>query len=726
MNDEQKALDEGIDGADPVKARERADVKRWFKDFDAARKHDEEPRKQYAIDRRYARGDSGFEVDANLIGNNIDILEAFTYAKNPDIDVVPAVAIEPPDADSLLDAATKMVENDPMAQQAGQIAVQTGIADPATVEALKQQAIQQRAGMMMEEMRKRYDKRMRDAKCFAETIEIITSRMWRDANLKRRGRQWTRSALSVGIGWLKASWQERTAPSAETVQQVNDLQTEIARLKALKQEQEDAHGDELEASLAEHERILATLQAQQQPVIARGYVIDVVPPEDIQVAPGVPIADYLDAPWIAHIFMVPLQDAIGQFSLTKDEASKCDKFRPRKPIMGKDESANAAKNVTAEDASRFVSGSAGDECEAEYVMGVEFWDATSGTVLTGIKGLCRWAKPAWTPTATERFYPFFGFMLNEVDGQRHPQSLVSRSAKLADEYNRIGSQERVHRKRCLPQIVFDKSRLSHDDLKDITMATTGEWVGLDLTDQRGLREVMAEKPYPKLDPMLYDRSRIVNEMERIWGVQEALSGSIDVEKTATEAEIQQSGFNARNGGRRDIMETTLGELAQYTAEVAHAHVTLEDAQAIAGPDAFWPQYTGPESMRAFVNVDIRAGSSGKPNTAADRAAWAALYPTLAQTVQQVAQLRMSSPLDLADALVALADLTAKRSGDDRLDVNQLMPKAGPAPVMGAMPAENTGGGGDGPEQGQPGGQPAGNDQAAGGQPDPSGGIPAAA
>lgn len=720
MNDEQQALDEGIDGTDPAKARERADVKRWFEQFDSARTFDEEARKQYAKDRRYARGDSGFEVDANIIGNNIDILEAFTYAKNPDIDVVPAIAVEPPDQDSLMDAAKAAVENDPMLMQAAEIALQTGAADPAMVEQMKLQAIEQRAAQMMEEMRKRYDKRMRDAKSFAETTEIICSSLWKDANLKRRGRQWVRSALSVGIGWLMASWQERTAPSPETRKKINDLQTEIKRLKALKQEQEDAHGDELDALLAEQERTLAAIQSEQQPVVARGFVVDVVPPEDLQVAPGVPLADYLDAPWIARILMVELREAVADYGLTKDEAAKCDKFKPRKPVMGKPETPGVGHTLTADDASSYVSGSAGAEDGAEHVMVVEFWDATTGTVLTGIKGLCRWAKPAWTPTATTRFYPFFGFLLSEVDGQRHPQSLVSRSAKLADEYNRIGSQERTHRMRCLPQIVFDEGTVSPKDAAKLSTGSTGEMVGVNLNGaNKTIAEAMWEKPYPKVDPMLYDRSRIINEMERIWGVQEALSGSIDVEKTATEAEIQQTGFNARNGGRRDIMETELGEMAQFTAEVAHAHVTLEDAQAIAGPDAFWPPYTGPDSMRAFINVDIRAGSSGKPNTSADRAAWAALFPTLQSTVVQVAQLRASSPLDVADALVALADLTAKRSGDDRLDVNQLMPK--PGPVMPAA-APTTGGGEDGPEQGTPGGGgPAGPDAAGG---DPDAGIPA--
>ena len=722
MNDEQQALEQGIDGVDPNAARERADVKAWFKKFDDARKFDEPARKQYAIDRRYARGDSGFAVDANKVGTNIDILESFLFAKNPDIDVMPAIAVEPPDQDSLMDAARAAVMNDPQMAQAAQIALQTGVADPATIQQMQEVAVQQRADQMLVEMRQAYDKRNRDAKAYAETLEIVCSRLWRDANLKRRGRQWTRSALSVGIGWIKASWQERTAQSATTVQQINDLQREIARLKALQQSQEDAHGDDLESQLAEQQRLLDAIQGQQQPIIARGYVADVVAPEDLQVAPGVAIADYLDADWMAHITMIPVQDAAGEHSLTKDEISKADKFRPRKPVMVKAETAANDSTISADDASQFVSGNStgGSEGDAEYVMRVEFWDATSGSVLTGIKGICRWVKPAWQPPATERFYPFFAFPLSEVDGQRHPQSLVSRSAKLADEYNRIGTAEREHRKRCMPQIVFDKGAVNPTDATAMSGGVSGEMIGVDLNAQnKMLSEVMWQKPYPPMDQALYDRSRINFEFDAIWGVQEALSGGIEVEKTATEAEIQQTGFNARNGGRRDIMETALGELAQYTAEVARAHVTLEDAQAIAGPDAFWPPYEGSEDLRSFLNVDIRAGTSGKPNTSADRAAWAALFPTLQSTVMQVAQLRMSSPADIADSLIELCRLTAQRSGDERIDINQLMPKPGPMPA----PTAITGGGEGGQGTGKPaGGDPAGNDPAAGA--DPAAGIAA--
>ena len=670
MSDLLNAFDSGLAQADQGRTREAADVKAWFKRIQQARKFDEAARKQYAKDRRYARGDSGFDVDANIAGTNIDILEAFLYAKNPDVSIVPAQRAESPDDEAILAAAQRELMRDPAA----------GLSPPELLQAMVLAKV--------EEMQKVFRDEMRDVKAFANTTEIILSQLWRDAGLRRKGRTWVRSALTVGIGVLKASWQERTQPSPETSQAINDLQRDIARIRAMER---DLQGDDADddALIAQYEREIARLQQQPEPVVSRGFVVDVVQPENWQVAPGVTMGDYVDAPWIAERIPMRRDDAKTDFNLSSEQIKNATCYKARKPEMGRSVTPAVDADLSATDADSYVTtatpNASIDGESDDYVMVWEIWDRGGGCVLTGIEGCPFWVKKPWVPTATERFFPYFGLFISFVDGQRHPQSLISRTAKLLDEYNRIGTAERDHRKRVMPQILFDEEQVDPTTASKLTVGVAAEFIGVKTTSNGRIGDTFMEKPYPRIDPALYDRNRIMSEIERLWGVQEALSGAVNVAKTATEAEIQQTGFQARSGGRRDAMEACLGELAQYTVEVARAHVTLEDAQAIAGVNAFWPQYSGADDLQSLVSVDILAGSSGKPNTTAERESWAMTLPLLQQLTMQIAQLRNSTPEDLADSLAELGRITVERSGD-RIDIDQLLPKAGPSP----MPMQETG------------------------------------
>ena len=677
----------------PERKREASDVKRWMDRVTQARKYDEDARKQYAHDRRYARGDSGFDIAANLVGSYIDILEAFYYAKDPDIDIAPADCAAPPPEDALREAAEQAVASDPMAMQAAQQAAQGGSwvglaagVDPGMLAQQAQQAaLEQAVVAKMAELQEGYARKSSETKAFASTLEVITSRLWQDASIRRRGRPWVRSALTVGVGWLKGSWQERTAPSPETTQAINDLRRDIARLRSLERDIADEGRDEDDAMLAQYERELARLQQQPEPVIARGYVVDKPAPENMIVAPGVALSDYIDAPWIAERIPMRFDDAMAEFDIPREKLKKAAIYKARKVEMGRDTTPAMDANIVADDADGYVTtGTPGASVEGEsedYVMVVEVWDREGGSVLTAIEGYPYWVKQPWAPTATTRFYPYFLLAISDVDGQRHPQSLIARTWRLFDEYNRINSRLREHRLRVVPQMLFDEEQVTPATVKKLTGGVSGEWVGVRTTSGNAdLRSIATHKPYPAFDPAMYDVQPLIAQIERIWSIQEALSGSVSKAKTATEAQIQQQGFEGRASGRRDQIESVLGEMALYTAELARAHVTAEDARAIAGPSAFWPEYTGPDELRQLVSVDIRAGSSGKPNTTAEREAWAQTMPVLMGLVQQVAQLRNSTPADVAESLVEMGRITIQRSGD-RIDIEQLFPKAGPAPML---------------------------------------------
>ncbi|MBH1563898.1 hypothetical protein I5U69_13275 [Stenotrophomonas maltophilia] len=761
------ALETGIAAAadpDPARAKQlsqiQADVRRWSARFEEARKYDEDARLQYAKDRRQARGDSGFLVDANIIGTNIDNLEAFLYARNPDFDVSPGPAHRMPTPEQLRD----IVESDEglmasLQQQAEQDAMEVGrqIAVQQTAmgvspEEAFQQGQQAQEGYLATgtvdklvtdevlKLRKQYAKRSREMKQFAETMEAVGTQMWKDAQLKRRGRPWVRSSLTIGIGVIKASWQERTEISPETQTAINDLQQNIARAKALQQELADGTagygarawdaikgvvGNDQEATVAELERQLATIRNGAERVVARGYVIDNVAGENFQVAPGFTISNHVDAPWNAEISYMRYDDALAEFGpyLAQydpkgDAASimcKAARYAPRKPCMGKNESVNVtAGSATAEDADEFTTN--GDTTAGCYVRLVEIWDAESNTVLTMITGVPYWVKPGFNPPATTRFYPYFVFPTSEVDGQRHPQSLVSRSIKLTDEYNRSLSAETDHRRRIIPKTAFNAGAMTEEEAKKLSDAKIGEMVAINPTQTNlDLRTILVPITYPQMDAAAYDRSKIEAALERIWGVQEALSGSINTAKTATEADIQQQGFQARSSSRRDSMEMRLSELAEYTCQIARVYLSDEDVRFIAGPTAFWPPYQGPDDLAEFMRIEIRAGSSGKPNTALERQSWANLLPLLQQGVTQIGQLRGSSPDAIADALEQLMRLTAERSGE-RFDIDQLIPQNdGTQP---ALPAQGVPGSAPPPQGGNAGQQPPV-------PPAPPGGSPAA-
>lgn len=699
---ENEQIADGITTAaastNPEYAREKADVDRWLTRIKEARKFDEDARRQYAIDRRYARGDSGFEVDDNILGTFIDILVAFLYARDPDLDVLPARRVQPPDMESMREAAEEFIANDPQSQmQLQQITQQamsagswTGLAagmNPAQAgaqmaEEAQRAALAEMVLVRVKQVEDAYKRRKQNEKMFAETLELVVSRLWKNGKLKGRARTCVRSGLTIAAGWIKASWQERTAKDPKVLHRISDLKDNLDKLNAQRAEMEEASGDDLDVLKADHERQLKALEAQVERVIARGFATDFVNGEDITVAPGVALPDYLDAPWISHRVPMLIDDIVAEFALEPEKKARITRFKPRKPQVRQNESAQVAGGIEPEDADGFIAAGDGEGGGgAEYGLVEEIWDRDTNTVLTTAHGLDCWLKPAQQPNATSRFYPFFGLFFGETDGQRHPQSLVTRSIKLVDDYNRMASQEAEHRRRAKPKMMFHKGMVGKDTMTQVTSGTTGEYVGVETTQPNAdLRTLFFPIQYPPFDPGMYDASRIVAKLERIWGIQEALSASINTAKTATEAQIQQTGFQARTGSMRDVLEEMLSELATYTAEVALQNMSDEDVREMVGADAMWPEWQGPESLAGMVNIEIRAGSSGKPNTTAEREAWSQLLPLLQANIVQIGQLRHSSPEDIADSLEELLRITVERSGD-RLDVDALVPPPGQPPML---------------------------------------------
>lgn len=622
INDLPDDLDDPTAGAKSTELAEAAIINKWILEIDRVREFDREAYIQLARDRKYAAGDSSFPVSVNLIGGYIDNWNDLLYARDPEIDVEPN-------------------------KDAG-----TG--------------------------------RAADAELFSDTLEIVLARVWKRAKVKDQAKPWTRASLTSMVGFIKCSWQSRMGrdPMASAV--INDLQTNIARLNAQLRDIREGEVSDVEEAKAQAELTLAGIVEQAEVEIARGMAFDNIDLADLTISDGAPsIARYLESPWISHASYLRVDDAKALYpDVPLEKLKAAATFVPRKPVeTGKKDESGALVQLGPDDARTYVSGGTASSPAAggenSFLCVEEIWCRDNNQVITIIRGMNCFPKKPYVPEIpTERFYPFFGLILVPVDGKRWPDSLNSRSQGQQDEYNRTISQWGKHRKRAIPKVGFNSAELESGEAKKLSGAAVGEMVGFKMVNPKtDIRNVLFPIAYPSVDPGLYDTAPIEARFERIWGLQEAATGTVDVDKTATEAEIQNQGTQSRTGSKRDDLENVLTELANYTAQIVLDVLDLEDVRALAGPEAFWPEDLALEDIFALSTVTIRAGSTGKPNTAAQRRAWSETLPLLEGAIEKIGALRQADPLNMANCYEELAKETVARSGD-HIDISRFMPKVG--------------------------------------------------
>ena len=643
----------GVDPTNPVKTKrakkggknpkpdeddpkEAAIVKKWWDKYEKARKFDENFRKQIAIDRRYAAGtsDLAWAVTTNLIGAFIDILNAILYARDPEVSVRKAEQV---DAEGTM---------------------------PMDV--------------------------------FAKTLEIVIAHLWRRGKLKKAMKKAVRSVLSNSEGWLKCLMIAEKDPNGEVETKLNDVRETLALLQAQKDLLEDPQGksdDEIQAELDEKNALLEALEDKLELTINKMFVIDFVPTENIQVSADVAcVGEYLDANWIGNEWFLSKDECLAAFpELTPDDLTKAKNYfqRPPKELTTREiDNVLPQGTMTAEASSAYTSMQSDAEGQSPtFYRCVEIWDRQDKKVRTMVDGVNKWAKePFDPPYPSSRFYPYFYFAFYEVDGQRHPQSLSWRLYKLQDEYSASRSNFRLTRERSIPGVLFNAAALDSTEAKKLTESKHQEYTGLNAGDPNvPLENLFTPKPVQSVDMRVFDPTLILNDMERMSGVQEALSSVTQGPgnpKTATEANIEQSGTAARTSAARDAEEDMLTELAQYTAEQAIQALTRRDAMRMAGAKAFWPAGMDLEDLFTLVEVQITAGSTGKPKDPGDQQNWAQLFPMIKETLGEIRQALANGDTATATSLTELVKETMHRMGDES-DPDRFIPKQPPPGSKGA-------------------------------------------
>ena len=494
---------------------------------------------------------------------------------------------------------------------------------------------------------------------FCETSETLLSQLLiKDAKLKKRAKRLLTSAYTTSVGWWKVMWQETPKTDPIIANRMRDTQDNLERLQQLRSQMDDpALNQDQELQIAELQQQLAGLEGQSEVSVARGPVIDFCLSEDIIVLDDSvrELCDYERADAIAH-----------RVWFTCDKYERTFGYRPTK-AKRYSEKAGGAMSVNQPSSTPSASG--------ELLCVYEIWDQSSNRVLTVCEGEEGFCKPPYTPDWTgERWYPFFALIWNEIDGTFYPQSDIELTEKLVNEYNENRDDLVRDRRDSLPFTVVRKGgALTPDDVSNIRNRHGNDIITVEGVGNQPLQNDIQGIQLGKIDPQNYNTQPARSDIEQIVGGGDASRGSVLEAKTATEAEILSQGLRGRSAERTDTMEDLLSEVGVFVLQMCLRRLSEAEVKSIAGQDAVWPQMDV-EQIFKLVTVNVRGGSTGKPDRLQEQDRWTKLQPVIKDTVMTVADLYGKGQVKLGQALVAILRETLRRF-DERIDIDQYLPEA---------------------------------------------------
>ena len=518
---------------------------------------------------------------------------------------------------------------------------------------------------------------------FAQTLEIVENESFLRADLKRRAKTVIRAVQAARVGIVKVGYQRDKYSDPIIKNQMNDSQDNVAHLEKVISDLKEGGNDteEEEILLGQAKDTYASLEGRVEVVRSEGLVIDSIRIEDFRLDPNLDtIEEYKQARWMAHVTYMRPQKIGTTYMLPKEETDKLVKYRRTEKGI--------PQRLEGED-----QGDTG-EYSNDVCAVWEYWDKDTNSVYTWAEGGSDWLRAPWQPNRMgEVWFPFFILGFNWIDGMEWPIADAEFLMELQDEYNTVRTQQAEHRELSAPFWLGDSSRVNRADIETFRDTVLGD-VALINAGGQPVSQVFQPAVVPPMNPAVYDTTPIRSDIEWLSGLGDAQRGSVQKAKTATEATMVEQGLANRVGEKQDTTEDWLTDISKFVAEVLLQEMSFEQVQRIAGSKAVWPQA---DKKRFFdmVAIDIRAGSTGKPDMQREREQWGQIMPVVMQMVDKILAMRMQGVPDDQNSYVQILKETLRRF-DERLDIEKIIPRM---TTQQGMQQQGQ------PQQGQPQGQP---------------------
>lgn len=583
MQREQPTLDPSVEQS----------VKKWQKKILASKKYFEKDFKRMREDMMIARqGGSKEWVDGGnytvpIINQYLNQAVASLYAKNPTATAEKRRTLDYKLWDGKPDTAMAALQGALTAQDPNAMAM---VAD-------------------IEQGRQKYDM----LKKIGRTLEILFDYYANEQKprLKPLMKAFVRRAKTCGVAYMMLGFQREFAELSPD--ETSSLEDSRNKLGELQRRMQDLVDGEMYGSCQDEEyelqTIIADLENKQNVILREGPKFMFPRATEIIVDPRcTQLMGFIGAGWIAR-----------EFHKSPDEVKKIYQVDIGKNYIpykqdGKGELAEYHRRADSDD-----DGKGGKETGMICIWEVYNKELQQTfTIADGYKGFL--VAPKEPDYWMEGFWPVFAQTFNDVESETdlYPLSDVHMLKHVQAEYNRSREYRRLHREANKPKYAAVKGRLSESDKEKLSNAPAHAVIEFESLGQgEKIADLVQRFESVPIDPALYETNSEMEDTLRIVGAQEANIGGTSG-ATATESSIAE-------GSRMSTLSSNVDDLDEFLTDVFGAlgqllimELSQETVMEIVGVGAVWPEMDR-ETVAKQIFLKVRAGSSGRPNKAAELA-----------------------------------------------------------------------------------------------------------
>jgi hypothetical protein len=470
-----------------------------------------------------------------------------------------------------------------------------------------------------------------------KTLEILWDYYTKEqaTNFKSQMKALVRRAKVSGAAYCQLGYQRVLEPNPDVSAKIQDITSKIKNVESTLDQVGDDQIHDGQAALEELRLNLRDLQDKEMIVVREGPVFSWPKVRDIILDPDVTHVKTLEGcGWYAREYLMTPKRVFEVYGVRIGN-----NYTKRYRV---DESGKQRRN---------------DRKESECCV-YEVFDERNHQQFAITEGYPDFLLEPQDPSVKlERFWNLFPLVFNEIESEeeKFPPSDVWLMRHPQKDVNRARQGLREHRNANRPKYMVGAGALEDEDKRKIAQSEAHAIIELaGLQPGEDLAKKLQKFDHTGIDPNQYQVEEHHKDILRSVGSSEAAMGGVSG-GTATENSIAESARSASQADNVDELDDFLGELAKSVGHLMMLELERETVVEICGPGAVWPDTRPTREMIAKdLELEIEAGSSGRPNKAAELANLERAAPYVLQIPGVSAKPLAKKYADLLD--INIADL----------------------------------------------------------------------